>query len=77
MWNCELVNVGPQVPDPVQTGGRGVGDDCDLGVVEALPGRATRIKLEPSRSEVEVIGFGRAPDAVDAMCYPLEESPID
>jgi hypothetical protein len=76
MWDRELVDVGPQVPDPVQTGGRGVGDDRHSGIIESLPCRPGGIELKPSRTKPEVIRLRRSPYAIDAMRHPLEESPI-
>jgi hypothetical protein len=77
VWNRELVDVSPQVADPVQAGCRGVGDDRHVWVVEALPGRPGGIELDPSRTEVEVIGLGRSPDAIDTVRHPLEQSHLD
>lgn len=68
----EFMSVGWQIPEPVQAGGRPVGDHTLLG--RPLPGWNLRRELEPCCAELSVIRQGRASEPVHPMCQPLEPS---
>lgn len=73
----ELMNIGRQVANRVQARCRALGDDRNVSVGEAFPGRPCGIELEPGHAEIEVIGLRGYPDAVDALRHPLEQSNLD
>ena len=70
----ELVDVGPQVTDPVKYGRRRVGDYCDPSVVEALPGGRIGIELKPSRPQAEMVGLNSPAYPVYTSVHAFEQS---
>lgn len=70
----ELMRVGPKVPDAIEAGRRSMGNNGGIRIVEALPGRAVGIELEPRRAKLQVVWLGGPPNSVDSMSHPLEDA---
>jgi len=54
-----------------------MGDHGSHRIIEARPRGASRVELEPSRTQAQVIWLASAAHAVDAVGNPLECAAVD
>ena len=71
-WNSEVVTIGRQFADSIEGGGGPMGHDTLIG--RPLPGRHVGCKLQPGRTEGDVVGRRCHCQAVDAVGNPLDEA---
>lgn len=72
----ELVNVGAQIAEPVETCGGGMRDDRDIGIAKASPSGYLGGKLQPGGAKPKMIGLPRTPNAVDAVRHSLQPTVV-